>query len=644
MSTVPESLPRITYVVLAHTHPEQLARMVGALSYENVRFLIHIERNAAIAPFLASVPPSPAVEYIKPREDGHWGGSGIVRATLHGVRAALSSEGGPPPDFVGLVSGLDYPVQTPLRISQFLIEQKGKSFIEYRPLPVPSLRNGGLDRVICYSVTWRRRRYTYYPHHLQPGFNWRGRFLNRLLGLLLLHRGPRRHPPYATPHFGSQWWMLSAEAAQAVIRFVDRHPDFLSYHEDSLLPDELFFQTILTSPDNAHLRNGLVNQNLHYIRWPEGSSSPAVLGLGDLGVIAESGRLLARKFDSSVNHEVLDRLDESLCPRGAAVVSGGPDPVLSVRLITYMQEGFIRQALDGILSQRADFPFELVIGEDAGADRTRAICEEYVERHPATIRLLPWAPRRGMVANHLETLRACRGEFVALCDGDDYWVDPEKLQLQVDILRRKPDCNLSFHNALAEYPNGERHLWMEGEYPQQYGAKDLFNRWLITTSSMVFRNPRMESYPRFMKIATHEDLALMVLLAHHGNIEYLDRTMCVYRRHPQSVMASFKGISFMTRQIEFLRETDRWSNGRYAATINRRVAGLRRSRAVSWASMGERRVALREMAAAIRLSTIPAGPVVTDCARLALELCGLGSLARTVETEQESDGLARGRP
>ena len=107
MSTVPDSLPRITYVVLAHTHPEQLARMVGALSFENVRFLIHIERNAAMAPFLASVPPSPSVEYIKPREDGHWGGSGIVRATLHGVRAALCSPGGPPPDFVGLVSGLD---------------------------------------------------------------------------------------------------------------------------------------------------------------------------------------------------------------------------------------------------------------------------------------------------------------------------------------------------------------------------------------------------------------------------------------------------------------------------------------------------------------------------------------------------------
>jgi glycosyltransferase involved in cell wall biosynthesis len=296
------------------------------------------------------------------------------------------------------------------------------------------------------------------------------------------------------------------------------------------------------------------------------------------------------------------------------------EPVVSVRLTAYRHEAFVAAAIEGVLAQRADFPFELVIGEDESPDRTRAICEEFARRRPEIVRLLPAGPRRGMVGNHLETLRACRGEFVALCDGDDYWIDPAKLQLQVDALRREPRWSLCFHDAWAEYPDGRREPWLLRPFPAGYGGHDLFDDWLITTSSMMFRNPHLADYPRFMEISTHEDLALMVYLVARGEIGYLDRRMSVYRRHPGSIMTTFVGPDFATREIEFLGEVDRWSQGRYAAPIRRRVAGLMRSRALFWAREGRRAQALEEMSSAVRLSRRPAGRVVKDTLRLALAL------------------------
>ena len=162
-----------------------------------------------------------------------------------------------------------------------------------------------------------------------------------------------------------------------------------------------------------------------------------------------------------------------------------------------------------------------------------------------------------------------------------------------------------------------------GPQPAGYGGEDLFEDWLITTSSMVFRNLQLAAYPRFMEIATHEDLALMVYLAARGDIGYIDRRMSVYRRHPGSTMRSFVGAEFATREIEFLREVDRWSDGRYRRAIGRRISGLMRSRALAWAGDGRRTQALAEMAAALKLSRSPWLRVLKESARFSAVLLGV---------------------
>ena len=124
-------------------------------------------------------------------------------------------------------------------------------------------------------------------------------------------------------------------------------------------------------------------------------------------------------------------------------------PVVSVHMITYNHEPYIREAIEGVMMQKTDFEFELVIGEDCSTDRTREICFEYQKKYPDRIRVL-WGehnlyrhphPAGG---NAERNLAHCRGEFIAICEGDDYWIDPLKLQKQVDVMRQNLSVGICF--------------------------------------------------------------------------------------------------------------------------------------------------------------------------------------------------------
>ena len=123
-------------------------------------------------------------------------------------------------------------------------------------------------------------------------------------------------------------------------------------------------------------------------------------------------------------------------------------PVVSVHMITYNHEPYIRQAIEGIMMQKTDFEFELVIGEDCSQDKTREICFEYQKKYPDKIRVLWWHENVSQLGGNGRRVSAhCRGEFIALCEGDDYWIDPLKLQKQVDVMKQHPNVGLCFTNA-----------------------------------------------------------------------------------------------------------------------------------------------------------------------------------------------------
>ncbi|MBQ9138769.1 MAG: glycosyltransferase [Alistipes sp.] len=110
-------------------------------------------------------------------------------------------------------------------------------------------------------------------------------------------------------------------------------------------------------------------------------------------------------------------------------------PLVSVCMTTYNHEHYIAQAIESVLCQRTNFAVEVVVGEDCSTDNTLAICRRYEEQYPDRVRVVASESNIGMHANYRRTIEACRGQYIAMCDGDDYFTDPDKLQLQVDALQ-----------------------------------------------------------------------------------------------------------------------------------------------------------------------------------------------------------------
>ena len=120
-------------------------------------------------------------------------------------------------------------------------------------------------------------------------------------------------------------------------------------------------------------------------------------------------------------------------------------PLVSVQMLAYNHEAYIRQAIEGVMMQQTDFEFELVIGEDGSQDKTLEICFEYQKRHPDRIRVLWWHNNvSNLGGNSRRVLSRMRGDFIAFCEGDDYWTDPRKLQKQVDVMRQNENVGLCF--------------------------------------------------------------------------------------------------------------------------------------------------------------------------------------------------------
>jgi glycosyltransferase involved in cell wall biosynthesis len=209
---------------------------------------------------------------------------------------------------------------------------------------------------------------------------------------------------------------------------------------------------------------------------------------------------------------------------------------------TYNHEAFIAQAIESVLMQRTTFPFELIIGEDNSTDNTRRLVLEYQRRYPDTIRVLLQPRNTRGLRNFEDIYRACRGEYVAELEGDDYWTDPLKLQLQVDMLDANPTAFICGARA---------HVWTDGmdapsrTTPEEdalvlssWGAQEMFEgKWWFRTCTKVFPRRLFQSIPRRF----HRDWAgTMWLIAKTGfaPVCFVDRVVAVYRLHAGGVYSA----------------------------------------------------------------------------------------------------------
>jgi len=217
--------------------------------------------------------------------------------------------------------------------------------------------------------------------------------------------------------------------------------------------------------------------------------------------------------------------------------SPSPDvaaPKVSVALITYNHERFIAQAIDSVLMQDTAFDFELVIGEDCSTDRTREIVLSYQRKHPGIVRPLLPEKNLGMNRNFVQTMRACRGTYIALLDGDDYWTSATKLQQQVDFLDHHPGFMTCFHDVavVSDAEIDAQKYAHRGVTDQDvYRLKDLLQRNPMPTCSVMFRNGFSKDFPESYYGLKLGDWPLHIFNAQYGDAKYLEQELGTYRVH-----------------------------------------------------------------------------------------------------------------
>jgi glycosyltransferase involved in cell wall biosynthesis len=211
---------------------------------------------------------------------------------------------------------------------------------------------------------------------------------------------------------------------------------------------------------------------------------------------------------------------------------------VSICMLTYNHEKFIAQTLDSFVNQQTNFEVEVIIGEDASTDNTKKICLDYSNRY-ANILVSSEEKNIGMMTNFVKTLNRCSGDYVAICEGDDYWTDSLKLQKQVNFLQNNPEYVGCFHNVSEmkdnKIINHKKHNYIHNVFTQD----DIINYNPIPALSIVFKNIFKGNYPLWFVDCKMGDWPLNILLSSHGKFKYIDETMGVYRIHENGSYIKF---------------------------------------------------------------------------------------------------------
>jgi len=245
-------------------------------------------------------------------------------------------------------------------------------------------------------------------------------------------------------------------------------------------------------------------------------------------------------------------------------------------MITYNHDKFIAQALDSVLMQKVNFPYEIIIGEDCSTDSTRNILINYKNKYPDKMNLLLQEKNIGSMRNFDQTLKTCRGKYVAILEGDDWWVSPDKLQMQVDFLENNPDFSICFHPVMVHKEGVIENN--DSVFPKKVKDVSFFEDLLyinyIPTCSVVFRNNRIDFPPDWINKLKMGDWPLHLLNAQHGKIKHVNNVMAAYRVHSNGLWTNLDKISIHNATIDAFQCFKDHFNYKYKRFINNRIADM----------------------------------------------------------------------
>ncbi|UAB74708.1 glycosyltransferase [Mesoflavibacter sp. SCSIO 43206] len=242
-------------------------------------------------------------------------------------------------------------------------------------------------------------------------------------------------------------------------------------------------------------------------------------------------------------------------------------------MITYNHQDYIVEALEGVFKQQSDFVIELILSNDCSTDQTHQKITNFLENNTSSniqIKYFNHTENLGMMPNFKFALEQCKGKYIALCEGDDYWTDQHKLQKQLDFLEMNIKYSLCFHNVYKlNQRNGanESNVMLDYETNQVFTTEDLISQWFVPTASILFRNYSDFIFPDWFYNCGSGDIPLLLLLSLRGDLYYLNETMGVYRLQDNGVSVAHKGYWKVFSMIYLYKSFDIHTNYKFSSKI-----------------------------------------------------------------------------
>ncbi|HRE41344.1 MAG TPA: glycosyltransferase [Ignavibacteria bacterium] len=246
----------------------------------------------------------------------------------------------------------------------------------------------------------------------------------------------------------------------------------------------------------------------------------------------------------------------------------------------YNHEKFVSQTINSFLSQKKNFEFEILLHDDCSNDSTPNILREFENYYPNLIKVIYQKENQYLkginVWTEIQFPRA-KGKYIALCDGDDYWTDPYKLQKQVDYLENNPDCAFTCHSVHILNESGNAIPWKVFEKAKEIIlTEDIIKAHFIPTLSLVFRTSIVNKIPSWFNKIQSGDIALELILSTYGYGFYFFNNMGVYRFSGSGITITYslEFYKFIQNKIYLYCKFNEFSNNKFKEILNNRIIAI----------------------------------------------------------------------
>ncbi len=283
-------------LILAHKNPKQTARLIESLHHPGCTIYLHVDKKVSIEPFEKAIKDPTHVRFIRMRTTVYWGGPSMVYAIAKAISEIQAD--GQRYDYINLISGQDFPIRPIYEFVDFLTKNQDKQFISYL--------EGSEADVWWSSAASRFQNYHFNELQVNHKYLVQG-WVNKLL--------PKRRVPFEWNLVGGNcatWWTLKLECAAYLAQKILEDKQVKSFIRLTWGIDEIIFPTLVM---DSPFKNMTINNNLRYINWEEQNAHPKILKMEDYESLVRSSHFFARKFDESVDSQILDRLSQTFDSR-----------------------------------------------------------------------------------------------------------------------------------------------------------------------------------------------------------------------------------------------------------------------------------------------------------------------------------------